>query len=113
MAQIKELQERLEAKQAERLALKAQRAEAEEVARLETELAREEMMLRLDEELAKANEAHGANRVRAVVSDDPSVGFVIVKAPALPTFRKYQDANDSSSEAVMALVTPCLVYPDR
>lgn len=81
------------------------RAQAREIALLEQEEA-------AAEQLEHAEAEHGEGRVSLVMSD-PDVGFVIVKAPALPTFRKFTDAGEKAqnSASFESLVRPCVVYP--
>lgn len=42
-----------------------------------------------------------------------SEGLVVVKRPAAPTFKKFQDVKDQKVIDVENLVRPCVVYPER
>lgn len=112
MTQIEELQERLAETERLRVESERKRDEVLAVRDLEARIRDNEIAVRLAEELAKAESEYGPDRVRAVrVGRNNGPGFVIVKAPALPTFRKYQDGGKASTASVMSLITPCRLFP--
>jgi len=65
-----------------------------------------DLELRMMRETVAAQRAHGAGDVKAILGRR---GYVIVKTPKQPTFRKFSDVDNHSSEDLIALIKPCLV----
>ncbi len=113
MDQVKELSEseKLQARLVELREARKAREEKLQLFELEDEIAREERDAKMDEQLEKFSAKYGRHSVKAVPCKNPANGFVIVKAPALPTYRKFQDSGDST-DSQESLVSPCRVFPE-
>jgi len=105
--------ERLEAARAARKALEEARQPSDEDL-LEAQAAQEELALRNDQALAKAQDEHGAKNVAAVFTDSD---VVLLKRPDAVRFKKFQDdvakAESLPSDKVEQIVYSCVIYPDK
>jgi hypothetical protein len=94
---------------AKRAAL-ADAREARAILTPDQEIEKEKRALEQDDALDKAETEHGAKRVRLVRGDS---GAVILKRPHMVTFRKFQDRGTTDSEALEALIKPCILWPTK
>lgn len=97
-------------------ALRAERAALADTAKARAEpsddeiIAQEERMLAEDRAFDEAQTKYGAKQVRMVRYDD-SIPAVIVRRPHVSAYRKFQDADEASTEVAGEFVRSCLVYP--
>lgn len=105
---VLELRE-LRAKRAELRRQREEQAEAE-AGSLEAQLEAEQRALREEEALQKAIDAHGAvgKEIEPVATD---LGMVIIRRCTALRWKKFQDKDDFSHDAFLALVSPCVLYP--
>ena len=107
-----ELNDRLLAAQARRQAIAELNAGRREKADLEAQVEAEERAVRDDEALADAECKIGRLGVD-IATVETDLGRIILKRPATPSFRAFQDKPDTKTEDVIKLVASCIVYPDK
>lgn len=94
--------------QAAELRLKREEREAKETPA--RELAAAQQALRDEQALNDAIDEHGAVGVH-LATVQTSMGLVILKRASAMRFRRFQDKGDATTEDVLALVRPCVVWP--
>jgi hypothetical protein len=107
-----EAQAKLREVKAQRAALAAARAAREEARNAELELELEQQALRDEIALDAAIEKHGPVGEKLAVVETPK-GLVILQRASAMKFRRFQDKGDTSTEDVLALVRPCVVWPSQ
>jgi hypothetical protein len=112
MSDLRDLEEKIATARAAREAREAKREDSARAQRLADELEAEERALADLDVLDKIEAEHGPEnkRWRKVPT---GLGLVVVKRPALATFRKYQDKGKTDSASLDQLVRPCLVHPTK
>ncbi len=83
---------------------RAEGTEAEQLEALNRDLADARAIDKAETELGPVGK-----RILAVPTD---LGVVIVKRPAAPTFKRFQDEGKTTTESLEKLVRGSLVYPD-
>jgi hypothetical protein len=107
-----QLKAQLEALQAKREAIEAARLEREKPS-LQEQVAIEQRRLTEDEKFDELSQQHGKLIEMVRPEDRPDVGAVIVKAPHLATYRRFQESGKADFKTFDALVRPCLLYPSK
>lgn len=102
-AEAAELRAKLDAMRAKR-----EQREADEAP--ERELAAARQAVRDEQALGDAIDQHGAVGVH-LATVRTAMGLVILKRSSAMRFRRFQDKGDATTEDVLALVRPCVVWP--
>lgn len=90
--------------------LRAKREDREAAEAPARELERLKRELRDEQALESAIAKHGRVGEHLATVDTPA-GLVIVCKPSTPKFRRFQDLDKPSTEDVLALLRPCVVWP--
>jgi hypothetical protein len=103
-------EEKLREVREQRARLAAERAARADERAAARELELEQQALRDEIALDNAIEKHGDVGLGIATVDTPR-GMVILKRASAMKFRRFQDKGDATSEDVLALVRPCVVWP--
>lgn len=88
-----------------------ERAKRAELAAYRRSVEAKEYALRDAPEIAAAEAEHGPIGERiAVIETD--LGAIVIKRPEPVVFKRFQDKGSTKTDDLLALVRPCLVYPD-
>lgn len=102
-AEADQLREQLAAMRAKREQREAEEAPARE-------LAAAQQAVRDEQALQDAIDANGAVGVH-LATVQTAAGMVILKRATAMRFRRFQDKGEATTEDVLALVRPCVVWP--
>lgn len=116
MATIEEEMKELKARDAAAAAalepIEAQRAQRAELAAYRRAVEAKERAIKDAPEIEKAEAEHGpiGEKIAVIETDE---GAIVIKKPPPVVFKRFQDKGTTKTDDFLALVKPCLVYPDQ